>query len=187
MSQVARQCIVCRRKRVSETCGYCGKAFQHAPSRPRDACSRECAYALRGRASGAAQSNKVDLVCEECGRIRSVSPTYASRRYCSRACTAAARTGERSLTWKGGITTEHQAFYASKAWRDLCAEIWRRERGHCQRCRERCSTGEVHHIHTWVNRPDLRLEGSNLALLCVGCHKWVHSKRNTAREFLAPV
>ncbi|MBK8773017.1 MAG: HNH endonuclease [Rhizobiales bacterium] len=186
MSQVAKQCLACRRATVSAECKHCGKHFQHVPSRPRTACSPECAYILRGLASRNTQSRKVDVVCEQCGRIKQVSPVYASRRYCSRACTALARSGAGNQNWKGGITTEHQAFYASTRWRKKCHSIWKRERGICQRCNERCITGEVHHIHTWVARPDLHLASSNLALLCTGCHKWVHSKRNASRAFLAP-
>ena len=184
MSQVAEQCLACRRRKVHATCGFCGAGFEHKPGRPRAACSPACASGLRGRASGFAQSRKVDLVCQQCGRIKSVSPTYADRKYCGRRCKAVAMSGPGSPFWKGGVTSAHQAFYSGAEWRSKCAEVWRRERGICQRCKERCAAGEVHHIRPWAACPEHRLTGSNLALLCVGCHKWVHSKRNAARLFL---
>lgn len=186
MSQVAKQCLSCRRSRATAICQCCGNRFDHVPSRPRAACSRDCAYKLRGKSSGNSQSRKVSLVCEYCGRIKQVSPVYAERRYCSRDCSSRARSGSGNQNWKGGITSEHQSFYSSQEWRNKCAEIWRRERGVCQRCGNRCESGEVHHIRTWATHPDIRLDSSNLALLCVGCHKWVHSKRNSSRAFLAP-
>jgi len=179
MSQVAKQCLPCRRKRVDAACEHCGSLFQHKPSRPRSACSAACAYALRGRASGAAQSRKVDLVCQWCSSVKRVSPTYAERQYCSRACTALARSGELNPAWKGGVTTEHQSFYAGAEWRRVCAAIYRRDRGLCHVCGERPERGEVHHIEPWALRPDLRLDHSNLVLLCRPCHCWVHSRDNT--------
>ncbi|MGE5500614.1 MAG: HNH endonuclease [Ignavibacteriales bacterium] len=43
---------------------------------------------------------------------------------------------------------------------------------------------EVHHIATWSERPDLRLDVGNLSLLCGPCHDWVHSSSNERRLFL---
>lgn len=185
MSQVAMQCLACRRKRVDAICQHCGGSFQHKPSKPRAACGAACASALRGRNSALTQSRKVEHRCQWCQRIRMVSPTYASRRFCSVACTAAARSGPLSEKWKGGITSQHAAFYTSREWKRACAETWRRDRGRCRKCGDRPLSGHVHHIRSWAAAPDLRLERSNLVLLCVECHRWVHSKRNTACEFLA--
>ena len=184
MSQVAKQCLECRRKRVDAICQNCGGTFQHKPSMPRAACSPSCAYALRGRASGDTQCRKIDLVCEWCGAIKKVSPAYADRKLCSRACAAAARSGPNNHSWKGGITTEHQSFFSSLIWRDKCREIWARDKGKCQRCDERPEQGHVHHIRSWSDYDVLRLDSGNLVLLCAPCHRWVHSKHNTAGDFL---
>lgn len=105
MSQVAKQCLSCRRSRATAICQCCGNRFDHVPSRPRAACSRDCAYKLRGKSSGNSQSRKVSLVCEYCGRIKQVSPVYAERRYCSRDCSSRARSGSGNQNWKGGITS----------------------------------------------------------------------------------
>lgn len=186
MSQVAKQCLECRRKKVDAVCANCGCGFQHKPSKPRASCSPACAYALRGRASGDTQSRKVDLVCKWCGKSKQVSPVYASRQYCSRACTAAARSGENSRTWKGGVTSKHQAFFGCKEWKLKCREVYARDRGLCQRCgtRRENGGGHVHHIKSWARHADERLNSGNLVLLCVACHKWVHSKRNHDKQFL---
>ena len=123
--------------------------------------------------------------CRWCRKHKLVSPVYASRTYCSRYCAARAKSGPSSPSWKGGITTEHQRFYTSRDWKLACRDVWARERGCCERCGIRAWRGhEVHHHKTWAKHPTLRLDRTNLALLCCGCHDFVHSKRNTRREFL---
>lgn len=43
----------------------------------------------------------------------------------------------------------------------------------------------IHHIVSFAVK-GLRAEVTNLALLCVACHRYVHSKRNVDREYLPP-
>lgn len=187
-SQVAKVCLDCRRKRVSATCQSCGNSFQHKPSRPRSACSPECAHRLRARGSAVSQSRKVDLVCQHCGKTKRVSPVYAARRFCSSRCAYDANSGAANPSWKGGVTPEHQQFFASLAWKRMCQRIWARDRRTCQRCGEVWDGSgklhEVHHIAVWAQFPDLRLEPENLKLLRYSCHKFVHSKRNTTGELI---
>lgn len=91
--------------------------------------------------------------------------------------------------WKGGITPDRQAFYASPEWREVCRAVWKRADARCERCgadhREpsRRGTFHVHHIVSFAVR-ELRAEATNLVLLCADCHRFVHSRKNTAREFL---
>jgi hypothetical protein len=93
--------------------------------------------------------------------------------------------------WKGGITPERQAFNASQEWRSAVRAVWQRANAHCERCgldhrtltREQRGSFHVHHIVGFEVR-ELRAEVSNLALLCRPCHLFVHSRKNTAREFL---
>ena len=41
----------------------------------------------------------------------------------------------------------------------------------------------IHHIVSFADT-DLRAEVSNLVLLCVKCHRFVHSKNNITQEYL---
>lgn len=92
--------------------------------------------------------------------------------------------------WLGGVTPERQAFYRSPEWKAACVEVWKRADAKCERCgrdhrlidRSRESF-DVHHIVTFAVR-ELRAVPSNLVLLCEACHGFVHSKANTAREFI---
>lgn len=96
--------------------------------------------------------------------------------------------GEAHSNWKGGITPERQALYSTRQWMDISAEVWKRDGARCQRCGGIPEDGaeiDIHHIAAFEDYPDLRVELSNLVLLCTKCHGFVGSKKNTENEFRA--
>ena len=100
------------------------------------------------------------------------------------------RIGADHPRFKGGLTPERQAFYATDAWKFACKTVWKRADAKCERCgldhrtidRSRYSF-HVHHIVTFQVRA-LRADPGNLSLLCEDCHRFVHSRRNVTREFI---
>jgi hypothetical protein len=98
------------------------------------------------------------------------------------------RRGADVPAWRGGHTPERQAFHGSDGWRAASTAVWRRDAGTCQRCRLRANDCakplfDVHHIEPFdvvARREDV----DNLVLLCRGCHRFVHSKKNVGREWL---
>jgi len=100
------------------------------------------------------------------------------------------RRGELNPTWQGGVSPQRQAFYASVEWRRACSAVWKRDDARCRRCEadRRTSPDLPMHIHHIVGFAAkwLRAETSNLVLLCEVCHHFVHSRRNTEREYLPP-
>lgn len=99
------------------------------------------------------------------------------------------RTGPAAPSWKGGCTPERQAFYSTEAWKNTVKIVWARANAKCERCAIPHNTGDrrgtfhIHHIVSFSVR-ELRAEPTNLALLCKGCHRFVHSKRNVDRSFI---
>ncbi len=99
------------------------------------------------------------------------------------------RTGADHPGWKGGLTPERQAFYASEEWRKACASVWARANATCERCGVHHNTAasrgtfHVHHRVSFMVR-ELRATLSNLVLLCAGCHRFVHSRKNINRDFI---
>ena len=99
------------------------------------------------------------------------------------------RKGASTPNWKGGITADRQALYATEEWRSACKDVWNRANAKCERCEKNHNVEEVrgtfhiHHIVSFKN-VQLRAEPSNLALLCNECHRFVHGKKNTNREFI---
>ncbi len=99
------------------------------------------------------------------------------------------RKGELNPNWKGGVTPERQAVYASTEWKKASRSVWRRDQKTCQRCHaiyDRTSGVEfhVHHIQSFETK-ELRTEVSNLILLCDPCHNFVHSRKNIHQDFIS--
>jgi hypothetical protein len=97
--------------------------------------------------------------------------------------------------WKGGITPERQAFCRSNEWKEAVKEVWKRDNGICQRCGLDHRTIDrksptyrkfpIHHIISFAV-VELRADPSNLVLLCHDCHMFVHSRKNSGRQFIKP-
>lgn len=90
--------------------------------------------------------------------------------------------------WKGGITPERQAVYSSEEWGKAIKEVWGRDKGICNRCglkqnENRSTKFHIHHIISFQNK-EQRCNLDNLILLCSSCHRWVHSRKNTNKEFI---
>jgi 5-methylcytosine-specific restriction enzyme A len=96
------------------------------------------------------------------------------------------RFGELNHRWQGGITSERQAFYQSREWKNACSKVWGRDKGICQRCLIKKDGGMPFHIHHKKSFKDkeLRADVDNLILLCEACHQWVHSKGNVENDFI---
>jgi hypothetical protein len=101
------------------------------------------------------------------------------------------KTGEDNPNWRGGVTPERQAVYASADWKSATKIVWRRDRGTCQRCgkkgyRRGAKLFHIHHVRPFAI-VEARTDPSNLILLCNDCHNWVHSSANTNKEFIKNV
>ena len=101
------------------------------------------------------------------------------------------RFAELHHNWKGGVTPERQSFYCSQEWKDSVKVIWKRDNSICRRCgldnrivdRETIRFA-IHHIQGFQNR-ESRANPDYLVLLCTPCHRFVHSRANTSKEFLS--
>ena len=94
--------------------------------------------------------------------------------------------------WKGGVTPERQTLYRSEEWKAAAALVWARDKATCQRCglnheqvepQKRVRKFCIHHIVPFSVK-ELRTDPNNLVVLCAACHRWVHSKGNTERQFI---
>lgn len=90
--------------------------------------------------------------------------------------------------WKGGVSPERQAVYGTKEWKRTAQKVWARDKKTCQNCGKVHKHGDasfdIHHIVGFENK-ELRMEMSNLVLLCEPCHYWVHGKKNKTKKFLS--
>jgi len=95
------------------------------------------------------------------------------------------KTGEESSNWKGGCTPERQDVYSSTEWKSAVREVYGRDKGICQRCDIKGKM-HVHHIVSFAEE-EYRVDSDNLVLLCVKCHRFVHSKKNIGKEFIMTI
>ena len=86
----------------------------------------------------------------------------------------AGRTGASNPNWKGGVTPERQALYASGEWKRV-ARLVRVRDGGCVECGAVAGT-HVHHVRSFADYPDLRLDPDNLVTLCREHHHDAHRK-----------
>jgi hypothetical protein len=90
--------------------------------------------------------------------------------------------------WKNSGSELRRRFYLSREWKAVCKEAWIRDKGTCQRCSAVYAPPaprfDVHHIAGVSRFPALRLDLSNLVLLCSECHLFVHSGANISRQFI---
>jgi hypothetical protein len=101
------------------------------------------------------------------------------------------RVGPLHPNYKGGSTPERQRVYASGEWKQLAASTLKAANYACARCgagntrakMKDKSTLHIHHIKGWSKFPALRLEPTNLVVLCRKCHRFVHSRSNVAKEY----
>lgn len=94
---------------------------------------------------------------------------------------------EKNPNWKGGISSERAKFYSSEDWKKVVPIIFKRDNYLCQKCgtthKNKDNALHIHHIVSFKEK-ELRCNTSNLILLCQKCHSWVHSKKNTSKEFI---
>ncbi len=96
------------------------------------------------------------------------------------------RSAETNPNWRGGVSPERQTLYSSQEWSDAVKVVWKRDKATCQRCGVKSKDTDEMHIHHIVSFAvtHLRVEPSNLMLVCKTCHNWIHSKKNVNHEFL---
>lgn len=97
------------------------------------------------------------------------------------------RRGKDNPNYRGGNTPERQRIYASGEWIAVVRFVYARDNYTCARCGKKKGgkhSLHAHHIKSWAEHPELRLNADNLITLCRPCHLWVHSNANANREFI---
>jgi hypothetical protein len=95
--------------------------------------------------------------------------------------------GKENPNWKGGVTPERQKLYTTGKWNEIVKTIFKRDNYLCQRCGGQHSYKNplhTHHKKSWADYPDNRLDLDNLITICKKCHNWIHSKKNTKKDFI---
>ena len=78
--------------------------------------------------------------------------------------------GNKHPNWKGGITPFRIKFWRSEEYKKWRSNVFQRDNWTCQTCGKRGCRLEAHHIKSFANYPELRLDISNGITLCFECH-----------------
>lgn len=92
----------------------------------------------------------------------------------ARAKIGAGNAGENSPNWKGGITKERIKIEAKPEYRSWRLAVFSRDNYTCQYCFERGGFIHAHHIKSFSQYSELRLDLSNGLTLCQDCHMRLH-------------
>jgi 5-methylcytosine-specific restriction endonuclease McrA len=82
------------------------------------------------------------------------------------------------MTWKGGITSEHDLFYGSSVWKNMRKFVLKQDNYSCLLCgaKKDVERLSIHHILPISENWDDRLDPRNLVTLCNSCHKKTFSR-----------
>lgn len=95
--------------------------------------------------------------------------------------------GSENPNYIDGSSPERQRLYVRAEGRKFLQGVYVRDGFRCRRCgapKTKPKSLHAHHIKPWAGNPELRFNESNAVTLCRPCHSWVHSKKNTEKEFL---
>lgn len=87
--------------------------------------------------------------------------------------------GENSPRWQGGCDLDERTrFMQTPKYREWRKSVFKRDNFTCQICQKKKSGRlNAHHIKSYRDFPDLRLEVNNGITLCNECHRKLHSNK----------
>lgn len=92
-------------------------------------------------------------------------------------------TGGRSPAWRGGITDPNKAIRATFEYREWRKAVYERDGYICQDCGDdRGGNLNAHHIKSFADHPESRLDIKNGITLCETCHEKRHFKPDSTRN-----
>ncbi len=158
------------------TCEICGIEFARKRSHPKArTCSQACNSKRMDKVRSAKKAEERDISdrpCEECGTVFTPSIyNWKTNKFCSSKC--AGRVAARSFTKRhpGHSTKSAQ----KNRWGGKWAIAYERDGGVCVLCGESEKRREMHHIDGSGEEDSPNHEIDNLILLCVHCHRQMHT------------
>lgn len=135
-------------------------------------------------------SPKVAVLCLNCGEMFLKFASRIARNprhYCTMSCyqaslvghvqskatrskRSAALSGDKSPTWKGGISRQYKRGYKAEQFKHWRTAVFVRDDYTCQGCGQHGGYLTAHHIKSFALHPALRYEVSNGVTLCEPCH-----------------
>ena len=167
-----------RRQGENKPCETCGKVFYVSPFRLRQADKHFCSSGCKGLSIRLVEFQKT---CPECEvdftrREGETAGNWQKRKYCSQECAWKAApppvlSGDSNPKFKGDEARRKQSREGQSAWRK---GVLARDKYTCQNCNAKDVPLQAHHILSYEDFPDKRLDVDNGLTLCTPCHYLEH-------------
>ncbi|GIW70313.1 MAG: hypothetical protein KatS3mg101_1060 [Patescibacteria group bacterium] len=89
-------------------------------------------------------------------------------------------TGKNNPNWKGGVSEENRKLRKRKEYIEWRNAVYARDGWACKICKKKLQAGNIvaHHIKSFSNHKDKRLDVDNGVTLCRSCHALIHNPKN---------
>lgn len=87
--------------------------------------------------------------------------------------------GEKNWNWKGGITPMRVLIRRGIDYSLWRSTVFTRDRYTCQKCGQKGGILKVHHMESFADFPELRLDTNNGITFCKECHREFHHQYGT--------
>ncbi len=162
-----------------QSCLQCDKKFLTTPSAIRRGGGKYCGYSCytdsRKGKSRPYLWKKVERVCAQCKKEFMADSWFVDRgqgKFCSALCRSNFNKGENHYNWKGG--NSYRRITGIRQWREA---VLKRDNCTCQLCDAANVKSHAHHIKSYSEYPELRLDVGNGTCLCKGCHDAIHTNK----------
>lgn len=167
------------------SCLVCNKKFHVKSSKIKIGsgkfCSRQCygewmSKNLKGANNPSWRGGKIELNCLICNKHFETCKSNVKKgktKFCSRKCLgkwiSKNLNGEKSYSWKGGITPENHKIRQSLEYRQWAKTIKERDKFTCAICKIKGGKLRSNHIKRFIDSPNLRLDLNNGITICENC------------------
>jgi len=171
--------------KIKKICEHCGADVFIYPSRNDGRyhfCNMDCRKAWEKRPKE--KKKKLEYICEQCSI--SFVPRNKQARFCSNECRLEAlnynKNGENNPAWRGGITSFRRTVETTAAYQKWRKDVFKRDKYHCRVCGSNKKI-QVHHIKTFAEHPELRMDMKNGVTLCAECHLQTYGKEDRFEQY----
>ena len=162
-----------QRRRTTSVCAVCGITFEHLISRDAKYCSKAC---------WSKRKPPVKHICDICGVVF-MQYKYRKQRFCGLACRdvflSDLMSGDGSPFWRGGKMRERNEVRKLPEYKQWRKAVFARDDWTCQECGIKNVYLHAHHVFSFADFPELRLEVWNGVTLCEACHQLAHPDINS--------
>ena len=146
-------------------------------------CCKKCSYNNRKEEMKNVNKARISQITVECLNCKNKFSVIKSRykkgnvKFCSLNCRIEYCVGDKSHTWKGGLTNINLLERGNKKYDNWRLKVFKRDNFTCKKCLDNKGHNlHAHHIYNFSSNKTKRYDINNGITLCKKCHKEFHKK-----------